>query len=389
MTYSSATPGELLRLIYEKRASTRLELASITGTSRSTATQRVDALIPSGLILEAGMTTTGGRRATNFSFNDRAGVLLVADMSATRTRTSITDLSAVPLETAEIPLAIESGPETILPEVHKQFAKHLSDLGLTAADVWGIGIGIPGPVEYATGRPVEPPTMPGWHDVDIPGWFADHYPGPILVDQDTNVMALGEHRKNWPDTDPFVLVKIGTGIGSGLISEGRIYRGAQGAAGDIGHMRLKGYKEMPCRCGNIGCVEASAGGWALIRDLNAKGYKLSSTKELLELISSGDPVAKSLMRRAGRIIGEAIAVMVNLLNPSIVAVGGALVSGQDELLAGIKETVYQRSLPLATRNLVIIAAPPDDRSPLIGAAALVAEQALSVEALDERIAKSG
>src|SRR5204862_283740 len=103
---------------------------------------------------------------------------------------------------------------------------------------------------------------------------------------------------------PFLLVRIGYGIGAGLISGGTIYRGAQGAAGDIGHLRLTGYKEMPCRCGNIGCVEASAGGWALIRDLNERGCSLHSTEDLIELLGSGNLEAAQHLRKAGRILGE-------------------------------------------------------------------------------------
>jgi predicted NBD/HSP70 family sugar kinase len=262
----------------------------------------------------------------------------------------------------------------------------LRNSGEQPGDVWGIGIAAPGPVEFATGKPIEPPTMPGWDDFDIPGWFARDYACPVIVDQDTNVMALGEQRMNWPDADPFLLVRIDYGIGAGLIGGGSIYRGAQGAAGDIGHLQLRGYKEMPCRCGNVGCVEAAAGGWALIRDLNEEGYSLQTTEDLLKLLGSGNVDAARQLRRAGRILGAAVAAAVNILNPAVVAIGGPLAHLQVDLLAGIREVLYQRSLPLATRHLRVVTATRDESTQMIGTAMLVADHVTSARGLDERLA---
>lgn len=386
MTYSAASQGELLRLIYEQKARTRFELARRTGLSRSAATLRVDALLRTGLLVEDGATATAGRRATNFSFNMKAGCILAADIGITRTRTTLTDLAGQPFAILEDDTDIALGPVEVLTRVEARFREHLDRARVAPGDVWGIGIAAPGPVEFATGKPIEPPTMPGWDDFDIPCWFRRSHACPIIVDQDTNVMALGEQRAFWRDADPFLMVRVDYGIGAGLVTGGSIYRGAQGAAGDIGHLRLRGYKEMPCRCGNVGCVEAAAGGWALIRDLNAEGFSLSSTEDLVRLLSSGDVEAARHLRNAGRVLGEAVAAAVNILNPSVVAIGGPLAHIQADLLAGIRETLYQRSLPLATRHLQVVTASREETSQIVGIAMLVADNVTSAQGLDRRLA---
>lgn len=386
MTFSAASQGELLRLIYDQKARTRFELAQETGLSRSAATLRVDALLRTGLLIEDGATATAGRRATNFSFNMKAGCILAADIGVDRTKTTLTDLAGRPFAILEDEIDIALGPEHVLGRIGARFREHLAHAGFAARDVWGIGVAAPGPVEFATGKPIEPPTMPGWDDFDIPGWFGRSYSCPVIVDQDTNVMALGEQRASWREADPFLLVRIDYGIGAGIVSGGVVYRGAQGAAGDIGHLRLRGYKEMPCRCGNFGCIEAAAGGWALIRDLNAEGFSLSSTEDLIRLLSSGDIEAARHLRNAGRVLGEAVAAAVNILNPSVVAIGGPLAHVQADLLAGIRETLYQRSLPLATRHLQVVTASRDETIQVAGTAMLVADHVTSARGLDERLA---
>ena len=143
-------------------------------------------------------------------------------------------------------------------------------VGRDGDDVRGIGIGVPAPVAFSRGEPVAPPMMPGWDGFSIPGWFSRHYDAPVLVDNDVNIMALGEHWTHWRDCEHLLYVKIGTGIGCGIVSDRRIHRGAQGAAGDIGHVRLAGHDDVVCRCGNVGCLEAVAGGRALAARLTAR-----------------------------------------------------------------------------------------------------------------------
>jgi predicted NBD/HSP70 family sugar kinase len=200
-------------------------------------------------------------------------------------------------------------------------------------------------------------------------------------------MAVGEQRMCYPDVDHLAFVKVGTGVGCGIIAGGQVLRGAQGAAGDIGHTRVTVAdvaEEPVCICGNTGCVEAYAGGWALIRDLQAAGRTVDTVDDVVALIRAGDPEAARLARRAGRILGEAVADAVSVLNPAVVVIGGQLAHAEDQLLAGIREVVYQRCLPLATRSLQLVRTRLDPRAGVLGLALLLTDAILApqqVEAL--------
>ena len=221
----------------------------------------------------------------------------------------------------------------------------------------GIGVGVPGPVAFSRGEPVAPPIMPGWDGFSIPDWFAKHYDAPVLVDNDVNIMALGEHWTHWRDIEHLLYVKIGTGIGCGIVAGRRIHRGAQGAAGDIGHVRLAGHDDVVCRCGNIGCLEAVAGGRALAANLTAVGLHAESSREVVALVRAGEPQAIQAVRDAGRYLGEVLAGCVNFFNPGAIVIGGDISEAHQQLLAGVREVIFQRSLPLATGDLRIVPSP--------------------------------
>ena len=224
--------GSVLQLIRDREGMTRSDLARITGLARSTVAQRVDALLAHELVYEAGGTaSTGGRPPTLLTFNQRAGVVLVADLGATHSRLAASDLAGAPLAEEAFDMDIAAGPERVLGMVDEHFTALLDELGRTPEDVRGIGIGVPGPVAFHKGQPVKPPIMPGWNGFPIPRWFAGRYDAPVLVDNDVNIMALGEHWANWRETEHLMFVKVGTGIGCGIVAGRAIHRGAQGAAG--------------------------------------------------------------------------------------------------------------------------------------------------------------
>jgi predicted NBD/HSP70 family sugar kinase len=277
---------------------------------------------------------------------------------------------------------VARGPQAVLGAVGSRFTTLLAEAGREPREVMGIGLDVPGPVDFASGRVVNPPIMTGWDGYDIPGWFADKYSAPVLVDKDVNAMVVGEHHEYYSSVDDMMMLKVGTGVGGGLVTGGRVHRGADGAAGDIGHIQLTETGEPPeCRCGNLGCVEAYAGGWALIRELSATHPQVRTVDDVITTIRSGDITAQRLVRRAGRILGHALADAVNLWNPRVIVVGGQLAHADEQLLAGIREVVYRRSLPLATRNLMIVQSQLDPRAGIVGLAWLLAEQIFSPAAL--------
>jgi predicted NBD/HSP70 family sugar kinase len=384
---SAGGAGAVLRLIRSGTAVTRASLAAETGLARSTVTQRVDALIAAGLIHEAGETvSTGGRRPARLAFNHRAGVVLSADLGATHSRLAVSDLAGTPLVEMRLDLDIGLGPIPVLEAVHERLLELLEQAGRTPDGIRGVGLGIPGPVAFASGRPVSPPIMPGWDSFSIPGWFAERLgPLPILVDNDVNIMALGEHWAHWRDVPNLLYVKVGTGIGCGIVAGGEIHRGADGAAGDIGHIVVSDHADVVCRCGNIGCLEAVAGGHALARRLSTADRQVEGSRGVVELVRSGDPDAIRIVREAGRALGEVLASCVNFFNPRVIVLGGDIAEVHEHLLAGARETVFQRSLPLATRNLRVVPTALGDRAGVTGAAIMVTEHILSPAAVDRAI----
>jgi predicted NBD/HSP70 family sugar kinase len=380
--------GSVLQLIRDREGMTRSDLARITGLARSTVAQRVDALLAHELVYEAGGTqSTGGRPPTLLTFNHRAGVVLVADLGATHSRLAASDLAGAPLAEEAFDMDIAAGPERVLGEVDEHFTALLDQLGRTPEDVRGIGIGVPGPVAFHKGQPVKPPIMPGWNGFPIPRWFAGRYDAPVLVDNDVNIMALGEHWANWRETEHLMFVKVGTGIGCGIVAGRAIHRGAQGAAGDIGHIRLAGHDDVVCQCGNLGCVEAVAGGGALARRLTEAGIEAHDSRDVMRLVRADDATAVRMVREAGRYLGQVLASCVNFFNPAVIVIGGD-VGEAPELLAGVREVTIQRSLPLATGDLAIVASRLGDRAGIVGAAIMVIEHVLAPHVVD-RVVQEG
>ena len=386
---SLAGAGFVLRLIRNGEAVTRAELSRRTGLARSTVAHRVDALLAHQLVYEAGgSASTGGRPPTVLAFNHAAGVVLVAELGATHSRLAVSDLAATPLAEVAADMDIGEGPEHVLGWVEEQFSALLEEAGKSTADVRGIGLGVPGPVQFSTGQPVNPPIMPGWDGFSIPTWFAGSYDVPVYVDNDVNIMALGEHWTHWRDTDHLLFVKVGTGIGCGIVANRAIHRGAQGAAGDIGHIRVGGHDDVICRCGNTGCLESVAGGRALARRLSEIGLDASNSRDVVRLARSGDPRAVRMVREAGRSLGEVLAASVNFFNPAVIVIGGDLGQLYEQLLAGVREVTFMRSLPLATRDLRSVPSKLGDRAGIVGAAIMVIEDVLAPAAVD-RVLQGG
>lgn len=383
----SFASGDLFQLLRDGGGRTRSELAELTGLGRSTITARVDELIATGLIAPAGEArSSGGRPPTRFAFNPHSRVVLAADLGATHATVAVTDLGAEVIGESTEPMDIADGPEAVLGRLWTTWATILDSAGRTEGDVAGVGIGVPGPVEFATGRPKSPPIMPGWDGFDIPGYFADHLAVRVLVDNDVNLMALGEFDAGWRDVRHLLFVKIATGIGAGIVSDGHLNRGAQGSAGDLGHVRAVGDSTAECTCGNIGCLEAVAAGPAIAARLQASDLDVHSTAEVIELIKLGNVIALQAVRQAGRDLGGVLATCVNLLNPSVIVIGGSLAEAGEHLLAGVREVVYHRSPPLATQHLRIVRSHTGARAGVRGASAMVIQSVLAPAAIDALLA---
>ena len=385
----AGTAGTILDLVRRGRATTRGDLATLTGLSRSTITQRVDALLARRLLVPGtDAASTGGRPPTTLAFNGAAGVVLAGDIGATHSRVAVTDLNGTVLAELSEDILVDAGPDFVLSWLERAFDRLLEETGHAIDAVRGVGVGLPGPVEFASGRPVSPPIMPGWNFHPVGARIADRFGVPALVDNDVNIMAIGEHWTHWPDEAFLMFVKVGTGIGCGIVAGGHVHRGADGAAGDIGHIHVPEHDDTVCHCGNVGCLEAVAGGAAMAARLQQAGLDTHSSRDVVDLALAGQPDAVRSVRQAGHAIGGVIATCVNVLNPAVIVIGGDVAVAGEPLIAGIREVVYRRSLPLATGHLQISLSKLGDEAGITGAAVMVLESILAPAAIDAALADS-
>ena len=392
MATPRSTAGHLLELVRTGQAATRGELQALTGLSRSTLGQRLDPLFAAGwLAATPGQLSTGGRPSSVLTFDTGHALVLAADLDTTHARAAVLDLAGNVLAERSGGLRIADGPPDVLDRLAGWFAELLASTGRSAAAVCGAGLSVPGPVEFDSGLVIRPPIMPGWDGYPIRDRMRGALAGragtgallPVLVDNDANLMALGEQRRGFADCPTFMLVKASTGIGAGIVVDGRVFRGVDGGAGDLGHVRLHDRPDARCMCGNHGCLAAVASGRAIAGQLAALGVPAESGTDVRAALDDGHPDAVRLAREAGRRCGEVLATAVTLLNPGVLMIAGDL--AETHFLTGVREVLYQRALPRATRSLQIVTSRLGDRSALLGATAMAVEHLYAPEQADARL----
>lgn len=380
--------GALLQIFRDGRSRTRSELVEMTGYARSTVSTRVDDLLRVGLLTTAGdAPSSGGRPPAKLKLNVSALTILSIDLGASHGTVALVDIEGTVKASTTKALDINAGPERVLDDILDTADELIAGEG-DVDRISGVGIGVPGPVEHSTGRPVRPPIMAGWDGFDIPEYIRKRFQVPILVDNDVNLLALGEYRSAWHDVDDLLFIKASTGIGAGIISSGQLRRGAQGTAGDIGHIQVPSGTGVPCTCGNVDCLEALASTTALAKQLNFDVPRTEASKELARRARAADTETIAAIRQAGRHIGEVVASTVNILNPSVIVLGGSMAAASEHLLAGIIEVVYRRSAPLATQDLRIVTARTGAAAGVVGAAHLVVDHLLSPQMIDRLLRKN-
>lgn len=368
---------ELLRILRTGSPRTRAQLSELTGLARSTIAARLEPLVANGLVVTAGSElSSGGRPPAFVAFNPAARIVLAIDLGATHGVVAVTDLAGDIVRMTTRDLAIADGPERVLGWALATATTLLEKSGREPAELVGIGIGLPGPVEHSTGMPTNPPIMPGWNRFDVPAYVRRVFDVPVFVDNDVNVLALGEQAVAWPEVRELLFVKVSTGIGAGIIAGGRLQRGAQGSAGDLGHVRVPFTRRTPAHGDADADLEALASGPAIARAMTEAGVTASTSHDVLRLAQAGDAVAVQAIRQAGRDLGEALATVVNLLNPSVVVIGGSMARAGEHLLAGVREIVYGQSTPLATQHLTIAHSRVGATGGVLGAAIMVTQRVL-------------
>jgi predicted NBD/HSP70 family sugar kinase len=397
MARDEHSAGHLLDHVRRGRATTRGELIRLTGLARSTVAHRVDQLLDAGLLREsAGAPEPGagrGRPADRLAFADTRGLVVVAGLHRDRADLAVLDLGGRVLVRRDVPVLVEDGPDVVLAVVEEQLEALVAEAGSTWEPVVAVAVGVPGPVDAAGGRVMQPPVMPGWHDHPVRDRLAERFGVPVFVENDANLMALGEQRVHWPSAPALVLVKVDSGVGAGIVVEGRLFRGVDGGAGDIGHIRMHGHEER-CRCGAVGCLAAVVSAGAIVRALAARGKQLdgrevATTADLRQLVQRGDPDAVAAVRTAGQHAGEVLTTVVSVLNPEILVLAGDMAHTNGHFVTGLREVVYQRSLPRATRSLRLVTTKLGDSATLLGAVELVLDAAFAPDQVDAALAGRG
>jgi predicted NBD/HSP70 family sugar kinase len=387
-----AVASTLARLIASHEAVSRADLVRITGLARSTVTVALDMLQYAGVITNVGMRSTigRGRPAEDLGLSTSFGYILVADLGVRTARLSVHGLSQEVLASAVSPLDVSDGPVSVLATLTDMFKALLAHIDHPRTQPLVLVVGLPGPVDVSHGVAVKPPIMPGWDGFPVAETLHAQFGCPVLCENDVNLRALGEARALAPDQSPLLYIKVSTGIGGGLVTaSGELYHGADGSAGDIGHVRVHGADDVLCVCGNYGCVEAVASMPAILRQLGElvePSHEIPTTAdELMAAVRVNEKVAVGLVREAASTIGEVVANLVHFYNPARIVVGGGLTVPSDDVLAGIRAVVYRRALPLATRNLVIAQPALGEWSGIGGGLVLGIEHALTPENLSMTI----
>lgn len=364
-----ASIRRIVELIASGAARSRSEIAAALRLAPSTVGMRVQTLLDAGVLREAGDGASRGGRRPRILQLAEAGTILTVDLGGGHARIGRHTLSGSLDRMEMIPIDLREGPDVTL----ERISGVLNHLGKDAS-VHAIGVGLPGPVDITTGSVDQPSRMPGWPGFRVGEHLHARHGVPVAVDNDANLAALGEHFAQFGAQRHSITVKAGSAIGSGIIVDGRIHRGATGAAGDITHTRIHGSGDVPCSCGNTGCLETVASGASLVRQMRERGYdSVNTTEDVLALARDAHPEAITLVRTAGTHLGRALSGVVNFFNPHGVFLTGSM-SASEPFLAAVRSRVYEACHPLVTQDLRIEAARTGANAILQGAARQAMDQ---------------
>ena len=365
----------MLALLQDHGALTRSELVRRSGISRATISSVVGALIEEGFVREIEPAIGDrhgrvGRPSALVTLDPASGAAIGIDVDHDCLRVVVADLSHTVLAEADRPLELDHDAETAMALAADLAHLVVAEAGLQPEQIVGVGMALAGPLERATGRPNPSSISPSWVGIDAAQAMQRHIGYPVYIDNDANLGALAESM--WGagrGVNEAAYVKVDTGVGAALILGGQIYRGAVGTAGEMGHSTIA--EDGPvCRCGNRGCLERFVGAPALLESLRGSHGDLS-IDDMLHLARDGDAGCRRVIHDAGRLIGDQIANVCNLLNPERVIIGGALSVAGDVLLDPIRASLERCALPMAAATAEVVAAELGNRATVLGALSLV------------------
>lgn len=382
----SDSPTGVLALLRDRGPLPMTHLSEYRGVSRSKLGQEVAELGRLGLVVRDGQAPSRGGRPSNIVSLSNDVRYAGVDVGATSIAVGITNGYLEVLDFVEEDADVHDGPDVVLGRAVELIRELVG--GHTVPALAGVGIGVPGPISFRDGRLVgAPQQMPGWERYPIRDRLTRELSVRVTLDNDVNAMALGEaHAGAARGASDFLYVKLGTGVGCAIVANGILYRGADGCAGEISHNRIVDSQSL-CSCGRTGCLNAEFGGAALTRQalMAAQSRESPLLARMLgehgtltpvdvgAASAGGDAYATQMIRRGGRLVGEVLASLINVLNPSRIVVGGGLLRLGPLLLAEIKSAALQASTPLATTDLAIVQTALAERAGVVGAAWLASE----------------
>ncbi|MFJ4208039.1 ROK family protein [Paenarthrobacter sp. NPDC089675] len=384
----------IINLVRTGRAMTRSDLGRVTGLGRGVVTQRLERAFALGFLGEGVLApSSGGRAPKKLQFLANQGMIVSCVVTAEQIEVGVAMLDGNVLGHCNKAWDMSRGPmETF------EATRHVIDKLLAKEaflPVWGVVIGLPCQVNFSEGRVVAAPGMSsGWGGIKVRDYFEERYRAPVWVDSEINLLAIGE-RTGLATTNPdLIYCKVDAGVSSALLTQGRVHRGANGAAGELGHVKVAGSADV-CRCGDLGCLEAIAGGWALLRSAGSAMGEGASTsllrilmrralslEDLTQAARDGDALSVSLVQASARTTGEALSRLVSMFNPDAVILTGAVASTGELFLSEVRQRIYELASPLATRDLTIGLSAFEPQAGVRGGIELALEQLFEVTFAD-------
>lgn len=374
---------QVLRLLWQ-RDLPRVELARQLGLARSSMSDIVQGLLQAGLVSEGAPfeTASTGRKSTRLTLQPRAAYLLAADVGARHLRVALLDLRCQPVAEQEVPLDIRQGPRVTYRTLAGLVEGVLEQADVRPAQVALMGVGLPAPVDPVSGQVAGTPLMRGWGGEDVPGTLRALFGVPVLIENDANLGALAEwyfgaHHAN----DDLVYLKVGAGVGAGLILGGRPHRGVHGGAGEVWPLLFEDLRvPAPAGSGPTGLLPAVLGE-VLARVPSTRLTPGSGMEDVVGLLHE-DAAAREVVQVLGDLLGRLTASLLHLLNPSVVVIGGQVASAGAPLLEALCRSVAGRVTPLGGRDVQFRLSTHGPEAGVLGIGALLLERLLSPGGLE-------
>ena len=368
----------LLRKIWAGPETTRASLARDTGLSRSSVSSLVDQLIDMALVQERGEgVSTGGRKPTLINFNYQSKYILGLDIGASHIGALLIDLNGQVITWKQESCPVRQDPDLAIRQIKTLRQKIYEESHLDQTQLLGVGVAVPSPISPQNPRYLSPTFMPAWRGIDL--IEALDFPKDItlIIDNDANLGALAEV---WwgagQGCHHLAFIKLGTGVGSGFVIDGKVFRGYGGSAGELGHMVIDPEGDK-CVCGLQGCLVTFVGSSPILNQASIHGLDSSDLKELISVLKEGDPRARQVIAYTAQKLGLAVASLMNMMNPERVILGGELALAGDSLLHPLRECVQSRSLWSSISNSSILTSTLGEQVIALGAASAILQKALT------------